>query len=52
MSAAPEMHPTSRAPPAAADGVLAIGGVELVADFAGALHWPEHGLLVVADLHL
>jgi hypothetical protein len=32
--------------------VLAVGGVELVADTMGALHWPEQGLLAVADLHL
>ena len=29
-----------------------MAGVELVADQAGALYWPEHGLLAVADLHL
>jgi DNA ligase-associated metallophosphoesterase len=32
--------------------VIAVAGVELVADPAGALYWPEHGLLAVADLHL
>jgi DNA ligase-associated metallophosphoesterase len=36
----------------AADGVLVIAGAELVADPDGALYWPEHGLLAVADLHL
>jgi len=41
-----------RARSASADGVLAVAGVELVADPAGALHWPEQGLLAVADLHL
>jgi DNA ligase-associated metallophosphoesterase len=33
-------------------GAIAIADVELVADVAGALYWPEHGLLAVADLHL
>lgn len=33
------------------DHVVAIAGVELVADIAGALYWPDHGLLAVADLH-
>jgi DNA ligase-associated metallophosphoesterase len=51
MSAAPETHPTSRASPVQTDA-LAVGGVEMVADLAGALHWPEQGLLAVADLHL
>jgi hypothetical protein len=32
--------------------VIGVAGVELVADPAGALYWPEHGLLAVADLHL
>jgi DNA ligase-associated metallophosphoesterase len=31
---------------------IAVAGIELVADVAGALYWPEHGLLAVADLHL
>src|SRR5262245_63839503 len=29
-----------------------VAGVGLVADCAGALYWPEEGLLAVADLHL
>ena len=29
-----------------------VAGAALVADCAGALYWPEEGLLVVADLHL
>ena len=29
-----------------------VAGVALHADPAGALYWPEHGLLAVADLHL
>lgn len=32
--------------------VLAVAGAEMVADPAGVLYWPEHGLLAVADLHL
>ena len=35
-----------------ADHAIAISGATLVADPAGALYWPEHGLLAVADLHL
>jgi DNA ligase-associated metallophosphoesterase len=31
---------------------IMIAGVPLLADCAGALYWPEEGLLVVADLHL
>jgi len=31
---------------------IAIAGVTLLADAQGALYWPEHGLLAVADLHL
>jgi DNA ligase-associated metallophosphoesterase len=41
-----------RASVAASPGLLAIAGVELVADPSGALFWPEEGLLAVADLHL
>src|SRR6188474_2652048 len=37
---------------AARDGHLCVAGVDLRADCAGALYWPEEGLLVVADLHL
>jgi DNA ligase-associated metallophosphoesterase len=48
-----EIRGRESAPEAAvAAGVLAIAGVSLVADCAGALYWPEEGLLVVADLHL
>ncbi len=36
----------------ASRGTIAVAGAELVADPAGALYWPEHGLLAVADLHL
>jgi uncharacterized protein len=31
---------------------IAVAGVALVADCAGALYWPEEGALLVADLHL
>ena len=37
---------------AAAQGDIVIAGVSFVADPDGALYWPEHGLLAVADLHL
>ena len=37
---------------AAVGGDVTVAGVVLVADCAGALYWPEEGLLVVADLHL
>jgi DNA ligase-associated metallophosphoesterase len=37
---------------AASTGDVTVAGVGLVADCAGALYWPEEGLLVVADLHL
>ena len=36
----------------AAAATIAIAGVTLAADCAGALYWPEEGALVVADLHL
>jgi DNA ligase-associated metallophosphoesterase len=36
----------------AARHAITIAGVSLHADPAGALYWPEHGLLAVADLHL
>ena len=31
---------------------IVVAGVAMHADPAGALYWPEHGLLAVADLHL
>jgi DNA ligase-associated metallophosphoesterase len=31
---------------------ISLAGVSLHADPAGALYWPEHGLLAIADLHL
>jgi DNA ligase-associated metallophosphoesterase len=36
----------------AVQGEIALAGVTLVADRAGALYWPDEGLLVVSDLHL
>jgi DNA ligase-associated metallophosphoesterase len=36
----------------AVGGDVIVAGIALVADCAGALYWPEEGLLVVADLHL
>ena len=45
----PQMVPTGSA--AAPAAVVAVAKVELAADPAGALYWPEHGLLAVADLH-
>jgi DNA ligase-associated metallophosphoesterase len=35
-----------------AEHIVSIAGVAVVTDPAGALYWPEHGLLAVADLHL
>ncbi|MBX9773101.1 MAG: ligase-associated DNA damage response endonuclease PdeM [Xanthobacteraceae bacterium] len=37
---------------AAIGGDVTVAGVALVADCAGALYWPDEGLLAVADLHL
>jgi uncharacterized protein len=42
----------ARLPAAASTGDVTVAGIGLVADCAGALYWPEEGLLVVADLHL
>jgi DNA ligase-associated metallophosphoesterase len=33
-------------------GSVTVGTVDFIADSDGALFWPEHGLLAVADLHL
>jgi hypothetical protein len=44
--------PRTMAQAARHEAVLTVAGVELAADTAGALHWPEQGLLAVADLHL
>jgi DNA ligase-associated metallophosphoesterase len=51
LSAAP-LASASPVPDAQPDHPLAVAGVELAADAAGALYWPEQGLLAVADLHL
>ena len=48
-SASRAAQPRDGAQPGAA---IAVAGVEFAADPAGALYWPEHGLLAVADLHL
>jgi DNA ligase-associated metallophosphoesterase len=52
VSPASASQSVSRADKPAADGGLAVAGVELIADPAGAIFWPEQGLLAVADLHL
>src|SRR5208282_2195268 len=36
----------------AKEHTLTLAGITLVADPAGALHWPDEKLLAVADLHL
>jgi uncharacterized protein len=33
-------------------GPISVAGVALIADCAGALYWPDEGLLAVSDLHL
>jgi DNA ligase-associated metallophosphoesterase len=43
---------TQALPIDASTGEIAVGGVTLVVDAAGALWWPEEKLLAVADLHL
>jgi uncharacterized protein len=35
-----------------AEAVILVNGAALMADCAGALYWPEHRALIVADLHL
>jgi uncharacterized protein len=40
------------APEVANQAEIVVAGRSLVADRAGALYWPEEGLLAVADLHL
>jgi uncharacterized protein len=40
------------APEQATCAEIAVAGISLVADPAGALYWPEGGLLAIADLHL
>ena len=41
-----------RRPDRPGHGSVRVAGIPLAADCAGALYWPEEGLLVVADLHL
>ena len=45
-------QPETPSPIRPSDGELTVAGVTLAADCAGALYWPEEGLLAVADLHL
>src|SRR5690348_1543739 len=45
------LHGPRRAQSAPAHSALALAGVELQADVAGALFWPGQGMLAVADLH-
>jgi uncharacterized protein len=56
MPAGPEaLHPitaTRGLPLDEAVAEIAVAGVTLAADIAGALYWPEERLLVVSDLHL
>src|SRR3954468_3117184 len=52
MSHAPVPKPAAMPSPRTAAGGLALAGVELHADVAGAIYWPEQHLLAVADLHL
>jgi uncharacterized protein len=40
------------APAQPKDHTVSVGGVVLVADPAGALYWPDEGIVIVADLHL
>ena len=51
MTAAPASKPISKVT-AKTGGAFAVAAVELHADVAGVLFWPEQGLLAVADLHL
>ena len=46
------LQPALRPRPLSSGGELAVAGVGLATDTAGALYWPEQRLLVVADLHL
>ncbi len=54
MSAQPLKAETAEIPVAreGKDHAVSVAGVTLIADPAGALYWPDEGLLVVADLHL
>jgi len=48
MSAVPHAIPVQ----CSRDAAIVVNGGVLVGDCAGALYWPQEGLLVVADLHL
>jgi hypothetical protein len=53
----PPLTPTRRAaqadhPRAGGGEEVALAGITLIADCAGAIYWPDESLLVVADLHL
>ncbi len=46
------LHDAASHVPRRADATVAVAGITFVADCAGALFWPDEGLLAVADLHL
>ena len=46
------VHSRAGGKPERTENAVAVAGIALVADPDGALYWPEHGLLAVADLHL
>lgn len=52
MTASPAQPRASRPSRKHADHAIAVCSASLLADPGGALYWPEHGVLVVADLHL
>jgi uncharacterized protein len=54
LNPSPAALPASDEPDATepAGAEITIAGIPLVADCAGALYWPEEGLLAIADLHL
>ena len=52
MTASPAQPRASRPSRKHADHAIAVCSASLLADPEGALYWPEHGVLVVADLHL
>jgi DNA ligase-associated metallophosphoesterase len=48
----PTLSPQERGERADCRNEIAVAGVTLAADLAGALYWPDERLLVVSDLHL
>jgi len=50
--AAPVVLPRKGGGEGSSRGDIVVAAAALAADPSGALYWPEHGLLVVADLHL